>query len=100
MYTIENVKSKYGYAIFPYRNANDRAYLIYRCRKEFIFNFMYWALLWCKGVLYTYICQLVIKKSGKSPLQKNTIQIPFNGPRGYNGQWYLNGIWMVSECFF
>ena len=27
-----------------------------------------------------------------SPLQKNTIQIPLNGTRGYNGQWYLNGI--------
>ena len=26
------------------------------------------------------------------PLQKYTIQIPLNGPRGYNGQWYLNGI--------
>ena len=25
-------------------------------------------------------------------LIKYTIQIPLNGPRGYNGQWYLNGI--------
>ena len=25
-------------------------------------------------------------------LTKNTIQIPLNGTRGYNGQWYLNGI--------
>ena len=33
------------------------------------------------------------------PLQKNTIQIPLNGTRGYNGQWYLNGIWMVSEWY-
>ena len=27
-------------------------------------------------------------------------KIPLNGPRGYNGQGYLNGIWMVLQWYF
>ena len=45
----------------------------------------------CKLISYPFF---VLWRYGAWHPYKNTIQIPLNGTREYNGQWYLNGIWM------
>ena len=64
---------------------------------------MYWIaflLFALPEIIHTSAVCADIQWTRSYPLQKNTIQIPLNGTRGYNGQWYFNGIWMVLQWYF